>query len=388
MAMRATLFTVAFALAACCAFLSYNAINLILDPYNVVWHRQIVPKQASIIEQFRNAKIRYLANHPDRYDGVVLADSRGTANKTTEFNRASGRHYFNLAASGDSPIGFVQKARWLIKTQTNLRDVVIFLSFDQFQNIPQHDALMLREHPDVSGESWLSYYWTFSNLPYKTFWSSLSYYLKNLMGLATDPASIVNSGFDEDSGDVTIWGRSVSNFTPTAKDRAEFEERAKADPPGLLRFHDSVLEPSGIASLRHSFAAPIREEQRDSFVELIALLKHSTVEAHCVVVPLAAATLALVPLEKYLEWMHFVVDRCGQAWDFSFPNSITRDNYNFADWAHFRAHVGNMVVSKVSGVETSTVTEHSDFGRYISSVDFPQYAAEWQQDKITNALGH
>ena len=74
-------FFLSFAVFAAAAFLSYNEASLLLDPYNVVWRRREMPKAAWAIEQFRSAKIEHLATHPNLYDTLILADSRGSARK-------------------------------------------------------------------------------------------------------------------------------------------------------------------------------------------------------------------------------------------------------------------------------------------------------------------
>jgi hypothetical protein len=199
-------FPAAFLIVASTVYFAFNAICLLMDPFNVVWRLPSVPREAWAAEQFRHAKIGHLARHPDRYNGLILADSRGTGIQTGAFNRATGNHYFNLTASGDSPVGFVQKADWIVRTQRHVQTLVVFLRYDQFFLQVQPDWLIRREHPAVSGESWLSYYWAFSNLSYNTFWPSFQYYLKRVLGAPTDPATIVNDGFDPESGDVTIWG--------------------------------------------------------------------------------------------------------------------------------------------------------------------------------------
>jgi hypothetical protein len=364
-------FFLSFAIVAAVVFLSYNEACLLLDPYNVVWHRREMPKAAWAIEQFRNAKIRHLANNPDVYNVLILADSRGNANRIRDVSRETNTRLFTLGASGDTPLGFLPKVRWAIRTQTKLQKVVLLLTLGQFQVAPQNDLLLFREHPYVTGESWFSYYWTFSNLPYQTFLTSARYYIKRLAGMQVDAAVLLNSGFDPQTGETNLWGEAYSEFEPTPEDRAQFEVLSSSDPPGRLRFHNSVLEPDGVSGVPSD---PIRKDQIQSFIELIDALRSSGIQTECVAMPIPVANLRLQRINLYLDWMRFVADQCGTIWDFSFPSPITSDNYNYWDIGHFLPHVAKMMLTRVLGSDAAV----SNFGARISAADFDEYRRRWE----------
>jgi hypothetical protein len=344
------------------------------------------------LEQFRSAKIRHLANNPDVYDILIFGDSRANNNRAREVSRDTNTRLFTLGASGDTPIGFLPKVRWAVRTQTKLQKVVLLLSLGQFQVVgPRDDLLLFHEHPYVSGEGWLSYYWTFSNLPYQTFLTSARYYIKQLVGMQVDikqlagmqvdTAVLRNSGFDPQTGDTNLWSQAYAEFEPTAEDRAQFEALSFDDPPGRLRFHNSVLEPDALSSL--VFSAPMRKDQVQSFIELIAVLRNSGIQSECVAIPLPWAGLRLVSIDLYLDWMRFVAEQCGAIWDFSFPSPINRGNYNFSDIGHFMPHVGKMMLTRVLGSDGAD----SDFGARISAAEFDEYRRRWERvgQDTTNA---
>jgi hypothetical protein len=241
-------FSLPFLLSPSAVYFSFNVICLLMDPFNVVWRRPVVPREAWAIERFRRAKISYLSEHPDKYDGLILGDSRATATQTTAFNRTTGNHYFNLAVSADSPVGFERKAEWIVTTQSRVRTVMVFLWSDQFFSQVQPDWLTRREHPAVSGESWLSY--------------SFRYYLKRIAGLPTDTSTVANDGF-------SIWGPSYSEFEPTEVDRRQFAELVEKDPPGRVRFQKQVLESSIVPAFRDSYSKPLLDLQIRSFREML-----------------------------------------------------------------------------------------------------------------------
>jgi hypothetical protein len=369
--MKASAFFIGFALCAAATYFSYNMASLLLDPYNVVWRARQRPKAAWAVEQFRSAKVDYLARHADVYEGLILSDSRGSLNKTAKVSNASNIRFFNLSTSGDSPMGFLPKARWAIRSQTKLRTIVLILAPTQFQVAPRDDLLMLHEHPYVSGENWLSYYWAFSNLPYPTFLTSAKYYATRSLGYPVDATPVINSGFDEESGDTNIWGAKYSDFMPSEPDHAAFEAEMARDPPDRLRFHNSILDPPAITAIEKRNAAPLRGMQIDSFSELVATLKSKAVDVKCVISPLPMANLRRMPAELYFAWMELVVQRCNGAWDFSIPSSVTADNYNYWDIDHFLPHVAYAMLLRVLS------DDRVEFGHRVTVEEFPEYRRKW-----------
>ena len=373
------LFFPAFALAAALTYFAYNEISLLLDPYNVVWRRHEIARDAWAIEQFRSAKIRHLAADPSRYDGVVLANSRGTAPKTRDFNRLTGKTYFNLSVSADSPYGYLGKARWIVDNQPRVKDVTVLIWWDQFRTPVNSDALIIREHPEVAGDSWISFYWDFSNLPLETFWRSFTYYLKRLTGFVGGGEVITYDGFDPETGDVTIWGPSYSDFQPSPEDRRNFDAQVRKDPPGVLRFHDSTMSDADLIEIDKNQMAPLRAEQAAAFETMIAVFDQANVKVTCIIPPMPAVIITRAPLEPYLAWLKTIVEDCGVAWDFSIPSAITSDNYNYWDWSHFLAHVSNSMMLRTAGADASLAPQFHDFGTPITTTEFPAYADKWRR---------
>jgi hypothetical protein len=378
MASQRITFFLSFAVFAGAAFLSYNEACLLLDPYNVVWRRREMPKAAWAIEQLRSAEIEHLAKHPDIYDTLIVADSRGSWSNIREVNRVTNSRLFSLNASGDTPIGFLPKIRWSVHTQTKLRRIILYLSLGQFQVAPQRDFLLFHEHPYVTGESWVSYYWTFSNLPYQTFLRSAGYYVQRIIGLSKDGATIINSGFDEETGELTLFGQSYSEFVPTDEDRAKYQSLVSSDPPGRLRFHDSALELADVAASLNA-DQPIREDQVRSFIELLEVMRANGIQAECVVMPVPVAGLRLISPKLFLEWLHLVVQHCDAIWDFSVPGPITGDNYNYRDVGHFLPYVSKMMLVRVLGGELPELRKYPDFGVRVPAREFETHRDRWER---------
>jgi hypothetical protein len=106
------------------------------------------------------------------------------------------------------------------------------------------------------------------------------------------------------------------------------------------------------------------------------VIRNGGINLECLVIPHPARLVALVPATAYVDWLSLVLRECGAFWDFSTPNSITRDNFNFLDSVHFLPYVGNMMLTKVAGGNLEALEQHPDFGRRVSKDIFDEHVAE------------
>ena len=74
-------------------------------------------------------------------------------------------------------------------------------------------------------------------------------------------------------------------------------------------------------------------------------------------------------LPDYQRWIRECVEVFGQVYDFTTPNSVTRNWDCFYDASHVYPHVGTWIAHRVSGIEDPTIPE--DFRRLITAADLP-----------------
>jgi len=74
-------------------------------------------------------------------------------------------------------------------------------------------------------------------------------------------------------------------------------------------------------------------------------------------------------LDDYQRWIRECVEVFGQAYDFTTPNSVTRNWEYFYDASHVYPSVGTWIAHRVSGIDDPSVPE--DFGRLITAADLP-----------------
>lgn len=379
--LRLLRFGCALLLGAALVYYSYNLISLLLDPYNVVWQARSRLYGGMALDQFRFAKTELLRRTPDRYDTIIFGNSRGSDNHTRQLSAATGRAIFNYSVSSDYPTGFLMKARWVVRTQPRLRNVVLLLWIDEFWMAgTNYGPLLAREHPAVSGESWWRYYWAFSQLPYATFSKAARFQVKHLFGLASGQAIgiVRNSGIDPASGDFAMWDL-FPNLDVRGEGWPAYAKAAAADPPGTLRFRGGFMSTAEQASLAKAFATgtAIQDDQVRDFVATIGVLKHAGIRYHCVIPAMNSTTVSWIPRDAYVKWLKLVVDTCGEIWDFSKPSPVTRNNYNYLDWSHCVPDVAYAALAKVLGAKTLPAIDDAAFGTRVTSDTFAAFAGQF-----------
>ena len=196
---------------------------------------------------------------------------------------------------------------------------------------------------------------------------------KALLGLPRTTAKVVHNGYQAGTGDYIY-----SNPDPEAIEnlRRRYEQRLASEKAGAMHFRTSSLTATEQNYWRKYFAtSPIQAIQRDGLRKSIDVLKRSNLAYKCVVPPMNANVVSWVPREKYLEWIRFVLDTCGEVWDFALPNDITKDNFNYNDWSHFARDVSHLALLKMLGGTAERLAEHPGFGRLLTRSDGDRYAA-------------
>jgi hypothetical protein len=359
----------AFVGAGASAYFSYNAFCLWLDPFNVVWDRPY-EREIYVFDQTRYHKTKLLLRSPNSYEIFILSNSRGFDNRAPKLSRMLGRQTFNYSTTSDYPLGYLLKMRWLARTQTNLKDVVLVLWYDQFQMAGTNDAiLMVREHYAITGESRFSYYWAFSELPFKTVADVVLHYLRSFLHLEQprDDRKFVDPETNE-----FVLARARQSDDEAYRN---YQSRIEMSSPGTIQFRESSLTPAEQKIRAHSFdELPLQDIQISNFVELMDFLRRSRIRYHCVVPPINAHVMSWVPRAKYVNWMKLLVTHCGEVWDFSLPSEVTKNDFNYLDWSHFEGDIGYLMLAKVLGGEIQDLEQHSDFGRLLRQADSDRYA--------------
>ena len=339
---------------------SYNIASIWVDPFGIVRPQQTKPARLWG-DARRYLVVEHLREHQDEYQGFIIANSRGYFLSASTATQHSKLNFYNMSFSAETLYGYADHVRWLLKAQRP-QSIIILLSFDQFSMGDSRKlTLVTREHPAVSGESWLTYYFAFANdLPTVLLHNNLSdaLYLghrvfANLMpglGQYVSPYGAVVTNCcntDISTGDIHGWSASPSSMKgdPGPWGAAPKSETRDAE------FGDGARAHELDQTLRVYWTAPFDAGAVAGFQGMMANVKKSHTQFSCVVAPISARALRFVDPERYVRWLAMLVRECGSIWDFSDRNSITANKDNYLDWSHFLAPVGNLVLQRIFRIQ-------------------------------------
>lgn len=374
-------FLAAAAVAAVAVYFSYNLAAIGLDPYTVFWRREVVPYGMFAPDQTRFHKTEALIVRGGRFDAVLLSNSRGMMTDARAVDRATGRRLFNFAVSADYPLGYELKAKWLTQTRPNVDDYVIMTWIDEFQMAGTNwSNLLAREHYALTGESAWSYYWAFTRLPSYDFRKPVNYWLLGLAGRERDSRPVPTGAVDPENGNLTTLGLFAEFLDMGAAARAAHDAKRKDDDPAVFRGRNHVIPLERYHLVADPLRAPLQRLQMVALTGAVAAVRAAGKRVRCVVPPMNAKIVAMIPRETYLGWMREVLAVCGGAWDFSMPSAVTRDDFFYLDWSHFVPPIANAAIAKVLGGRPDGAMDiPSDFGKFVTMQSFEAHARAFRE---------
>jgi hypothetical protein len=145
------------------------AFSMALDPYRIL-HPLL--GEFYFEPNSRVPKLSYLLHSCGQYNAYFLGDSRSATLSARDLPEVAGLHFYNFSTPADNVQSIIPRLRFLIDRGCPVAAVIVDESLDVLLDNAQvdHYSLLLREHPRISGENWLSFY---------------SHYFLNLQSLQT-----------------------------------------------------------------------------------------------------------------------------------------------------------------------------------------------------------
>jgi hypothetical protein len=286
--------------------------NVMIDPYDVFGLR-LLPKYGELQERLH--KVEFLKTHPD-FDTFLLGSSRvGTiAVEDVEAVQANSKVY-NLSLANSNLWDQLEHFRWLLRTQPKLKTVFVQVDYPETFG-PEHAGyeLLTRLHPDLSGESWLSFY--------KSYLVALSYNaikrkLANNFGSVSQVDYSIGKGY---------WDR-------PAREQA-LRKNCAAYAAGEYTFHEQQKRPPSSSRERDVIDASI-----GALRTLQQLAAEHQVAVHLYVTPHHAKWLDRINVDDYLYFLDKLAE-VGSFWNFGFYSDLTSNNCNYHESSHFRRQLG------------------------------------------------
>lgn len=302
--------------------------NIVIDLYRVFGFSQINVKNVHDNVRFR--KIQYLKDNPG-FDAFILGSSRTNMINVEIARQLSGQYYYNLAVGSESIEGMEKKLRWLMKSQQEVKQLIIGLEYDVMflcNDVPAN-ALFAKEHPDVSGESWKDFYFP---------------YLFKF--------------------DLKEWRRTVKKRKEPVFYKADLSTGHWYYPE-----NDRLIEedPDGYAQTRvvaDTACEPGRGRVKvnlERFKRLMDLVRESGIPTFVFNSPYHQLIYKTFDQEEYQDWLKQVKAIAGDLWDFSGENSVTTDNHLYYESSHYRWEVGDMILKTIF----SDKPVREDFGKKL-----------------------
>lgn len=311
--------------------------TLIIDPYKVFGLTDFNKKNFD--PNTRYLKIEYLLKH-NQPDSFILGSSRVNFYDVDLASLLSQHNYYNMTAFNDYPLSIRKKLEWLASTR-KVNQIILGMDYDhQAMDETKDSDLLRQEHPLISQESKLEFYYKYTAFQPETLilciQSNLEKQVKNIFNITTGQSKLLRKDelrLKDPSGYI------ASNFKPASK----VESQTK-----LLR-----EEPKKLKSIQE-------------LEKIINIANSKNIQSMIVVNPLNHHRFITFDIDSYATWIERMVEVAGQIWDFSGINSITKNDQYYYEDTHFTKEAGNLVLSKIFDNQKTVKDIPKDFGIIVT----------------------
>ena len=292
--------------------------TLLVDPYKVFGLTDFNKKNFD--PNTRYLKIEYLLKNK-KPDAFILGSSRVNFYDVKLASLLSQHNYYNMTAFNDYPLSIRKKLEWLVANR-KVNQIIIGMDYDhQAINETEDSDLLRQEHPLISGEPKLKFYYKYTAFQPETLilsiQSNLEKEVKNVFDVTIGQSKLLRK-------DELMLKDSESYIASNFKPATTVEGKAK-----LIK-----EEPKKLKS--------IQELQK-----IIEIAKSKNIEHIIIINPLNHHRFITFDIDSYATWIRRMVTVTGQVWDFSGINSITKNDKFYYEDTHFTKQAGDLVLSKV-----------------------------------------
>lgn len=324
----------------------YLAFAALIDPYKVFNIIDFNKRNFELSARYN--KIEFLKKNPKQ--GFIFGTSRSNGLPVDEAAALTGLDFYHMTSPGDSYEGTYLKVKWVLENQP-AKHLIISLDYDKAMgpmDTLSKTSLIHKEHPDVSGENPLAFYWSF-------FWAHPKIFAYTVHG------NLVREGtwwwWDRETGHY--------HFVERERDMKEipeqvFEERAKVT-SSIVATHPSPVP------------TEVNPEKLIWIEKAVALAKAKGVTATVILNPVYFKALAWTGAENYTNWRRTVLSRIPGTWDFAALAAATCEDKNWFDTSHYAFSLGRIFLNIVldpngtvarNHMNISTAAEQAKLGKF------------------------
>lgn len=295
----------------------------------------------------RFVKMRYLHDHPQKYNAFSFGSSRVAKVPVTEID--DGCRWYNLTYGSGLPREWLEDLQMLLDNGTQVEKVLIAL-----------DDFSFRADPDVNAKNGGSF------LRYRPHDAEL--YLQTLFRRPDPPPT---KSFLEEKGiyfDIYETGYTTYPWVDEAIDQDPEKHR-----------QDPVMQ-----------TVAVRDDERidatiDELQQIVDLCKAHNIELAVIINPLYRWTYLANDQASFDAFKRRLAD-ITDYYDFSGVNDVTIDEMNYYETSHYRPQVGRRILARIYG---SAAAGPEEFGTYVTreNVDAHLVALTARRDAYLVAHG-
>jgi hypothetical protein len=324
-------------LASAAAAASVATFNLAIDPYSVFKTAEGMRQGYNPNERYR--KIDYLVEHPDKYDSYIIgASTMGLFDPAKAQELHPDGRWYNLSFLAGTPPEAMRSLQLLKRRGQQVKEVVYGIDMFAFRKLEHSRELWRREHPLVTGETWVSWWQR------HVFASTL---LDGTERLTHNLHEVPRLYFDFDGSGRYYLKR--------------WDKQMAQDPNGFAKEHISDLFPNQGKPITAAGIVLVQER----FDELKALkdwMDANGIKSTFWINPLYRRNLDTVDVETLDTFRRKVEDAVGPVADYTKRTDFCDNALLFYDWTHFVPKAGAKILEEV-------MTNGGD----------PKFAAHFQQ---------
>ncbi len=319
------------------AFAIVGLGNYLLDPYGLFrkdFSWQFVEPNSNFI------KVRYVTEHPDRYDCFIFGSSRVG---NIDVRKIKDYRCYNMTSNGGLPQEFLNNLSYMLKKGVKMKLVLVGLDDFSFKGNPADRLSQLLRHPypPVLNKSVIPFYlrYLFSLHGQHIMSPVIKGYWAKIRGSKEPPFATYDI---TNTGQILVLG-------------ADKEIEAH---PDEYRKHPKFTEKI------ESVTGDRIKETIDDIGRMVNLLKENGIPAVFFINPPYKTWFLDLDLEQFARFERELA-KLTDFYDFIGLNSITRDPFNFYNPSHFRLPIGDIMVARMLG--DATVQVPADFGVLVTS---------------------
>ncbi|MBF0483549.1 MAG: hypothetical protein HQL25_02470 [Candidatus Omnitrophica bacterium] len=321
------------------------SINIFFDIYRLVgisnWNRKYISAN------FRYLKEDYLKTHHQDFDAYIMGSSRANFYNARLASELLGYKYYSFATSAEHVDRIYEKLIWMKKQGFQIKQVILPLDYDFMfltDDLPP-DAIDTKEHPDVSGESWFSFY----------------------------PPIFLKFDFNN-------WRKTIRDNFNKKKDLGYKFDVSTGHwyyidrDAQIARSHEKYIKEKLDQKLPYVKGVGDRTRVNlDRLRKVIGFLKDEKIAYIVIINPYYSWTFQTFDLEAYKKWFSNVVKITGGVWNFSGLNTVTQNKYLYYDPSHFVWSVGDQVLRRIAEGTAVKPRSYNSFGDWVDGSDVESY---------------